>query len=1122
MRKGKLYRKSPIICEPSDSMSRLSYIVGWVSRALVHFACVAGSCLFIADSFGITSGFVKENNASVGLIVLVCFIVSVLTSVAAFNKKALLITPIASAAAFLGILAIWGNPITFAWDAIRCVWNTGIHRLAESGYVSFSTYILSPDSYGHSIAQCLNAGMVIVAALFGVIFGLCLIRRAKMLPTAIVCIVLLVPVFTYNLTRTNIGMTCAVIFIISALAICLYDRRYSGKEFDFIRRREKREAKKAAKKQAKLDKKKKKQILKKRAKAAYESALALSDDRSAAKAAKKAVYDLEKQKKKDAAKAIRDEKAEAKKAVKKAKKAAREQAKKDKAAQKKLDKSNAARAKKDKDFAKALAEEKKASAKAKTAAKKEAKAQKRAAQHEVNEHKRYNIAAGGFAGLIAVSLALLAVLLPAISVSGNFPIIPAINKPISVARAYITAYLSGDDIDLNDLDVYGELSGMIPRTLSFDPLTYEQTQIFAAYTDSVKPFYLKSWMATDFDYATNTWVGASNEDVIAYRDRFYKNFTPDQLRTAFFQYVFPTSVMMHNKNAFMSFDKYGFFVENINLRRVNSASKIIFVPPVMNTNYAISAFGTNTPVEAKYSRFFDGIYSSRFFDRDLTYSVAAFAANYKDAKVADGIDDSQRYFTVAMKYADYVDQCREVLRMRTVEDDKIEDITIDDKTRFSVSKNDFSDLLAKFEAELEAENISHVGDSLVQTYIKMTDEEREALREYIELDKDYDKYAAETYSARFGNEKIEELAKSILAEKGYTAKYNRLGDFLGYVDADGESVPTHSVIMSAINYLRENYTYTITPTAPETETADVLSAFLFDTKEGYCTHFATAAAALIREFGYPVRFCEGYIAHDFIRDYSENATAKYMTYVIDEDAHAWIEVYVDGYGWMDYETTPEYAAPMYDPDYVEPEDPEEPDEPEKDPEDKPKPEEPEEEPVIPEEPEIITEEEREANFTRIATRVGIGAAIVVAVIAIFRVIWMILKSRAKKETDRRYEPVRDALDDVRKHKTAEDNGTLGIELNDQIMNVLHIAGLDPEDGEGVAEYAERLEGYFGGLTEAPIREVLTYMMQAEFGGRLEQSELWTMADFLARLVPSAYDGLSPAKKIWWRYIKRKI
>lgn len=93
MRKNKFFVKSPIICEPRDNMSRALYIVGWISRALVHFVCVFGSCLFIADSFGITSSYIAENNASIGMLALTCLIVSAVTSLCAYNGKTLLITP---------------------------------------------------------------------------------------------------------------------------------------------------------------------------------------------------------------------------------------------------------------------------------------------------------------------------------------------------------------------------------------------------------------------------------------------------------------------------------------------------------------------------------------------------------------------------------------------------------------------------------------------------------------------------------------------------------------------------------------------------------------------------------------------------------------------------------------------------------------------------------------------------------------------------------------------------------------------------------------------------------------------------------------------------------------------
>ena len=65
MGKRKMYKNAPIICDGRDGMSFVLYIIGWISRAAVHFACTFGSSLFIADAFGITSprGSACENRS---------------------------------------------------------------------------------------------------------------------------------------------------------------------------------------------------------------------------------------------------------------------------------------------------------------------------------------------------------------------------------------------------------------------------------------------------------------------------------------------------------------------------------------------------------------------------------------------------------------------------------------------------------------------------------------------------------------------------------------------------------------------------------------------------------------------------------------------------------------------------------------------------------------------------------------------------------------------------------------------------------------------------------------------------------------------------------------------------
>ena len=63
------------------------------------------------------------------------------------------------------------------------------------------------------------------------------------------------------------------------------------------------------------------------------------------------------------------------------------------------------------------------------------------------------------------------------------------------------------------------------------------------------------------------------------------------------------------------------------------------------------------------------------------------------------------------------------------------------------------------------------------------------------------------------------------------------------------------------DYLSQNYTYNMFPgKVPENE--DFVKYFLTESKEGYCTYFATAAVLMYRCAGIPARYVEGYVAAD--------------------------------------------------------------------------------------------------------------------------------------------------------------------------------------------------------------------------------------------------------------------
>jgi hypothetical protein len=82
--------------------------------------------------------------------------------------------------------------------------------------------------------------------------------------------------------------------------------------------------------------------------------------------------------------------------------------------------------------------------------------------------------------------------------------------------------------------------------------------------------------------------------------------------------------------------------------------------------------------------------------------------------------------------------------------------------------------------------------------------------------------------------------------------------------------------------------------------ADALLTFLTQTKTGFCQQYATAMAVLVRELGIPARVAVGYRAGTLQDD---------GTYLVQTtDAHAWVEVFFEGYGWLSFEPTPGHGT----------------------------------------------------------------------------------------------------------------------------------------------------------------------------------------------------------------------
>jgi len=100
-------------------------------------------------------------------------------------------------------------------------------------------------------------------------------------------------------------------------------------------------------------------------------------------------------------------------------------------------------------------------------------------------------------------------------------------------------------------------------------------------------------------------------------------------------------------------------------------------------------------------------------------------------------------------------------------------------------------------------------------------------------------------------------------------------------------------------YLRLHYGYTLQ--LPQQASQDPISNFLFVRKEGHCEYFASAMAVILRSIGIPSRLVNGFSGGEF-----NDLTSHYV--IRESDAHSWVEAYIPGQGWMEFDPTPSAAA----------------------------------------------------------------------------------------------------------------------------------------------------------------------------------------------------------------------
>lgn len=134
------------------------------------------------------------------------------------------------------------------------------------------------------------------------------------------------------------------------------------------------------------------------------------------------------------------------------------------------------------------------------------------------------------------------------------------------------------------------------------------------------------------------------------------------------------------------------------------------------------------------------------------------------------------------------------------------------------------------------------------------------------------------------------------------AKFNAIRDLSKKVTANAKT-PVDKIIAIRDYFLSKDeagnplFSYTDNPGIPDIPSASKLQYFLFENRKGYCAYYAGATLFMLRSLGIPSRITVGFMTVDR----SDKNKGWYWYYA--DQAHAWVQVYFPGYGWMDFDTT---------------------------------------------------------------------------------------------------------------------------------------------------------------------------------------------------------------------------
>ena len=95
------------------------------------------------------------------------------------------------------------------------------------------------------------------------------------------------------------------------------------------------------------------------------------------------------------------------------------------------------------------------------------------------------------------------------------------------------------------------------------------------------------------------------------------------------------------------------------------------------------------------------------------------------------------------------------------------------------------------------------------------------------------------------------------------------------------------------HYQQQPFVYTL---KPQQMSSDDIDDFLFNKQAGFCAHYSSSFSFIMRRMGIPARVVAGYQGGEYNEDSGHFTIRQY-------DAHAWVDVWLEGQGWKRYDPT---------------------------------------------------------------------------------------------------------------------------------------------------------------------------------------------------------------------------